>query len=186
MSTHALAHARIASVNLDSRHQFTKWPAPAITLIAGVGVEGDAHAGVTVQHRSRVAVDPSQPNLRQVHLLHAELIEELREGGFRVDPGTLGENITTQGLDILDLPTGTRLTLGRTAVIEITGLRNPCRQLDKHQQGLTAAVLDRTESGALIRRCGVMAIVIKGGTVNEGDAIKVKLPPEPHRPLVPV
>jgi len=177
---------RIVSVSRDARHGFSKGPVPLITLVAGQGVEGDAHAGVTVQHRSRVAVDPSQPNLRQVHLLHAELIDELRGKGFRVDPGTLGENITTRGLDLLGLPRGTRLKLGRKAEIEITGLRNPCKQLDKFQHGLTAAVLDRAPDGSLIRRCGIMAIVVKGGDVHEQDPIKVVLPRAPHVALEPV
>ena len=176
----------IVSVSLDARHGFTKWPVPMITLVAGQGVSGDAHAGITVQHRSRVAANPHQPNLRQVHLIHAELLDELRAAGFRVDPGTLGENVTTRGLDVLALPQGTRLTLGKAAVIEITGLRNPCRQLDGYQRGLTAAVLDRDAQGELVRKCGVMAIVIKGGEVFEDDVIKVKLPRPPHLPLKPV
>jgi len=176
----------IVSVSLDARHGFTKWPVPMITLLAGQGVSGDAHAGITVQHRSRVAANPHQPNLRQVHLIHAELLDELRAAGFRVDPGTLGENVTTRGLDVLALPQGTRLTLGKSAVIEITGLRDPCRQLDGYQRGLTAAVLDHDANGELIRKCGVMAIVIKGGDVFEDDLIKVKLPRPPHQPLKPV
>lgn len=178
--------ARIVAVHRDGRHAFSKWPEPVITLVAGHGVQGDAHYGTTVQHRSRVAVNPAQPNLRQVHLLHAEMIDALRAEGFRVDPGTLGENITTRGLDILALPQGTRLRLGRQAVIEITGLRNPCRQLDRFQQGLTQALLDKDADGALVRKAGVMAIVVKGGDVHEDDSIKVTLPSGAHKPLMPV
>ncbi len=178
--------ARIVAVHRDSRHAFSKWPEPVITLIAGHGVQGDAHYGTTVQHRSRVAVDPAQPNLRQVHLLHAEIIDDLRARGFRVDPGTLGENITTRDLDILALPRGTRLRLGRHAVIEITGLRNPCKQLDRFQHGLTQAMLDKDADGGLVRKAGVMGIVVTGGDVRENDIIKVVLPAGPHQALAPV
>jgi len=176
----------IVAVHRDDRHAFTKWPEPAIMLVAGHGVQGDAHYGTTVQHRSRVAADPSQPNLRQVHLLHAEILDGLRRQGFRVDPGTLGENITTRGLDLLGLPRGTRLHLGPRAVIEITGLRNPCRQLDRYQHGLTQAMLDKDECGRLVRKAGVMAIVLTGGKVREDDVIKVALPTGPHQALAPV
>jgi MOSC domain-containing protein YiiM len=149
-------------------------------------VEGDAHLGETVKHRSRVARDPTQPNLRQVHLIHAELHDELRAAGFVVSAGQMGENVTTRGVDLLGLPTGTRLRLGNSAVVEITGLRNPCVQLDDFQSGLMAAVLDRDEQGNLIRKAGVMAIVLAGGEIKPGDTIMVELPPEPHRALEPV
>ncbi len=149
-------------------------------------MEGDAHLGETVKHRSRVARDPSQPNLRQVHLIHAELHDELRATGFVVSAGQMGENVTTRGIDLLGLPTGTRLRLGKTAVVEVTGLRNPCLQLDRFQPGLMAAVLGRDEHGALIRKAGVMAIVLAEGEVRPGDPILVELPPAPHRSLEPV
>jgi MOSC domain-containing protein YiiM len=141
---------------------------------------------VTVKHRSRVARDPSQPNLRQVHLIHAELHDELRAAGFDVVAGQMGENITTAGVDLLGLPTGTRLRLGDEAVVEVTGLRNPCAQLDGIQPGLMAATLDRDERGRLIRKAGVMGVVLAGGEVRAGDEIRVELPPQPHRPLEPV
>jgi MOSC domain-containing protein YiiM len=157
-----------------------------ITLLAGLGVEGDAHAGVTVKHRSRVAADPSRPNLRQVHLIHAELHDALASAGFTVAPGQMGENVTTRGLDLLALPTGTRLHLGESAVVEVTGLRNPCTQLDGINPGLMAATLDRDAEGGLVRKAGVMAIVLTGGDVRPGDTIRIELPPEPHRPLAPV
>lgn len=146
-------------------------------------MEGDTHAGVTVQHRSRVAQDPRQPNLRQVHLIHAELFEELHAAGFDISAGQMGENVTTRGNDLLGLPTGTRLTLGHQAVVEVTGLRNPCAQLDNFLPGLTAAVLGRDAEGNLIRKAGVMGIVLVGGEVSAGDKICVILPPEPHYPL---
>jgi MOSC domain-containing protein YiiM len=149
-------------------------------------VEGDAHSGATVKHRSRVARDPSQPNLRQVHLIHAELHEALRAAGFAIAAGQMGENVTTRGVDLLALPTGARLHLGETAVVEVTGLRNPCVQLDGVQPGLMAAVLDRDANGNLIRKAGVMAIVLADGEVRPGDPIRVELPAEPHRPLAPV
>lgn len=159
---------------------------PAIRLLRGLGVEGDAHLGATVQHRSRVARDPSQPNLRQVHLLQAELHDELSASGFAVVPGLMGENITTRGVDLLALPTGTRLRLGPTAVLEVTGLRNPCTQLDSIQPGLMAATLSRDREGNLIRKAGIMAVVLADGLVQPGDPITVELPSPPHSPLAPV
>jgi MOSC domain-containing protein YiiM len=158
----------------------------SISLLAGLGVAGDAHQGVTVKHRSRVARDPSQPNLRQVHLIHAELHDELAAQGLAVVPGQMGENITTRGIDLLALPTGTRLRLGPDAVVEVTGLRNPCLQLEGIHKGLQKAVLDRDESGDLVRKAGIMSIVIAGGEIRSGDQIEVELPPLPHTPLAPV
>src|SRR5438067_5658836 len=156
---------RVEAVSRSATHSLSKGNQAAIRLLEGLGVEGDAHAGTTVKHRSRVARDPSQPNLRQVHLIHAELHEELRGSGFHLSPGQMGENITTEGIDLLGLPTGTRLRLGDAALIEITGLRNPCAQLDQIQPGLMAAVLDRDAAGNLIRKAGVMAVVVSGGPV---------------------
>jgi len=173
----------IVAVSRSTDHTFSKRPQDYIDLIAGIGVDGDAHSGQTVQHRSRVKADPSQPNLRQVHLIHSELHDELRAAGFDVHPGDIGENITTHGIDLLGLPTGARLHLGATAIVEITGLRNPCSQLDDFQQGLTAAVLDRDVDGNLIRKAGIMSIVIQGGRVKRGDLIDLELPDGPQRPL---
>ncbi len=152
-------------------------------LIKGEGVDGDAHKGVTVKHRSRVKQDPNQVNLRQVHLMHSELIYQLQEQGFKVSPASMGENITTVGIKLLDLPTGTILKIGKDAQIEITGLRNPCAQLDQYQKGLTAAVLDKDAQGKIIRKAGVMGIVIKGGEVVSEDLIAILLPAKPHKPL---
>lgn len=176
----------VTAVSRGTAHTFGKDNQEFIDLLAGLGVAGDVHAGETVRHRSRVARDPSQPNLRQVHLIHAELHDELRAAGFAVSAGQLGENITTRGVDLLGLPTGTRLHLGESAVVEVTGLRNPCRQIDAFQRGLLAAVLDRDERGNLVRKAGVMGVVLAGGRVRPGDPVRVELPPEPHRPLVPV
>lgn len=178
--------ATVEAVSLSGGHTFSKQNAASITLVPGLGVEGDAHSGATVKHRSRVARDPNQPNLRQVHLVHAELHEQLAAEGFTVSAGDMGENITTRGLDLLALPTGTRLAIGREAVVEVTGLRNPCAQLDGFQQGLMAACLDRDDAGNLVRKAGVMGIVLAGGAVAPGDAITVLLPALPHRPLEPV
>ncbi len=176
----------VLAVSRSPTHTFSKPPQERIRLLAGLGVEGDAHVGKTVQHRSRVKRDPSQPNLRQVHLIHAELHQELREAGFDVSAGQMGENITTRGIALLGLPTGTRLHLGKTAIVEVTGLRNPCVQLDHVQTGLMAAVVARDEHGALIRKAGIMALVVVGGEVRPGDPILVELPPHPHRALEPV
>jgi MOSC domain-containing protein YiiM len=157
-----------------------------IRLVEGHGVEGDAHAGATIRHRSRRRVDPDQPNLRQIHLIHSELHDELRERGFEVEPGQMGENVTTCGVDLLGLPVGARLLLGDEAVVEVTGLRTPCKQLEKVQAGLMEATLDRAADGSLVRKAGVMGIVTAGGEVRPGDSIAVELPAQPHAPLKPV
>ncbi len=174
---------RVVSVSASPSHAFSKAVRDEIRLIAGLGVEGDAHMGVHVKHRSRVAVDPTQPNLRQVHLVAAELLEELRAGGFHVSAGSIGENVTTEGIDLIHLPQGTCLHLGDVAVVQVTGLRNPCVQLDAFQKGLTAAVLDRDAEGRLVRKAGIMGIVLQGGPVRAGDPIRISLPPPPHRAL---
>jgi hypothetical protein len=178
--------AIVAAVHASPSHTFTKLAASAIRLLPGLGVEGDAHMGEFVKHRSRVARDPSQPNLRQVHLIHAELHDALQQQGFAVSAGQMGENITTRGLDLLGIPTGARLHLGAEAIVEVTGLRNPCAQLDGLQPGLMAAVLDRDEHGKLIRKAGIMAIVLAGGLVRPNDPIRLELPPGPRLPLEPV
>ena len=176
----------VTAVSRSSKHTFSKPIQDRIQLLTGLGVEGDAHLGEAVKHRSRVARNPTQPNLRQVHLIHAELHDELQLAGFAVSAGQMGENITTRGVDLLRLPTGTRLHLGDTAVVEVTGLRNPCTQLDNFQAGLMAAVLERSEDGILIRKAGIMAIVLAEGEVRPGDTITIELPPEPYRSLEPV
>jgi len=173
----------VTAVSCNAAHGFSKTNRESIRLLAGLGVEGDAHLGRTVKHRSRVAKDPSQPNLRQVHLIHAELFDELQSAGFSVCAGQMGENVTTRGIDLLSLPAGTRLLIGGTALVEITGLRNPCVQIDRFRKGLMKAVLDRDGDGNLIRKAGVMGIVVEGGEVRPGDAIRTELPPGPHRPL---
>ena len=175
----------VEAVAAHPTHAFSKPAVPAITLLAGLGVAHDAHQGTTVKHRSRVARDPTQPNLRQVHLLHAELLDELRPQGFHLAPGSIGENILTRGIDLLALPRGARLRLGATAVVEVTGLRNPCAQLDRFQPGLMAATLGRDAQGNLVRKAGIMAIVLEPGDVHPGDPIVMTLP-ERHEPLLPV
>ena len=178
--------ATVVAVSASSSHSFSKHAHDSITLLTGLGIQGDAHCGETVKHRSRVAQDPTQPNLRQVHLLHAELLLELRIGGFDVGPSDLGENIATSGLDLLSLPRGTRLRIGSTAVVEVTGLRNPCVQIDRFQQGLKAAVLARAADGSLIRKAGIMGVVLAGGLVRAHDLICVEMPERPHGALEPV
>ena len=173
----------VVAVARDARHHFTKPVCMSIRIVAGLGVEGDAHFGVTVKHRSRVARDPTAPNLRQVHLIHEELFAELSAQGFSAAPGDLGENVTTCGIDLLSLPAGTRLHIGDRAVVEVTGLRNPCSQIDKFQKGLMHAVLRRDAGGNLIRKTGVMSIAIATGDIRPGDVIRVELPAEPHRAL---
>jgi MOSC domain-containing protein YiiM len=176
----------VVAVSCSATHTLAKPGRDSIRLVAGMGVEGDAHMGATVKHRSRARRDPSQPNLRQVHLIHAELHDELRAAGFELSAGQMGENVTTRGVRLLELPTGSKLKLGATAIVKITGLRNPCAQLDGLHPGLMAATLGRDESDNLIRKAGVMGIVIEGGEVRPGDAIGVVLPAAPHHPLSPV
>jgi len=176
----------VTAVGRSATHTFTKPVCDSIRLAAGLGVEGDAHLGETVKHRSRVARDPTQPNLRQVHLIHAELHDELAAAGFRVSAGEMGENVTTRGVDLLGLPTGTRLHLGESAVVEVTGLRNPCVQLNGLHPGLMSAVLERDQNGDLVRKAGVMGVVLASGEVRPGDPIRVELPAQPHRALQPV
>ncbi|MER5640252.1 MOSC domain-containing protein [Kitasatospora sp. NPDC002227] len=173
----------MAAVSRSGAHEFSKAERGRIRLLAGLGVEGDAHLGVTVQHRSRVAQDPTQPNLRQVHLIHQELFAELAAAGFTVRPGELGENVTTAGVDLLGLPRGTRLHLGVEAVVEVTGLRNPCPQIDAFQQGLLKQVVGRDAEGRIVRRAGVMGVVLEGGEVAPGDTVRVELPEQPWQAL---
>ncbi|MFF9804384.1 MOSC domain-containing protein [Streptomyces coeruleorubidus] len=173
----------VTAVSSNGEYSFTKPNRDSIRLLAGLGVEGDVHAGVTVRHRSRVAQDPTQPNLRQVHLMHEELFAEVGEEGFEVAPGELGENITTRGIDLLGLPVGTLLRIGGTAVLEVTGLRNPCIQIDNFQDGLLKRVVGRDEAGNVVRKAGIMSVVREGGVVSPGDTIEAELPTGPHRPL---
>ncbi|MEU5716130.1 MOSC domain-containing protein [Streptomyces sp. NPDC020403] len=176
-------NSTVAAVSSSGAYSFTKPNRDSITLLTGLGVEGDVHAGVTVKHRSRVAQDPTQPNLRQVHLIHQELFAELRDAGYEVAPGDLGENVTTSGIDLLALPVGTLLHLGDEAVVEVTGLRNPCLQIDNFRHGLLKQVVGRDEDGTLVRKAGIMGVVAAGGVVRPGDPVKAELPAGPHRPL---
>jgi MOSC domain-containing protein YiiM len=176
----------VAAVSRSGEYTFTKPNQDAITLVAGLGVAGDVHRGATVKHRSRVRRDPTQPNLRQVHLMHAELHDELNAKGFEVGAGQLGENVTTRGVDLLGLPTGTRLHLGPHAVVEVTGLRNPCPQIEAFREGLLKEVVGRDGNGDVVRRAGIMSVVLVGGEVRPGDEVRVELPGGPHTPLRPV
>lgn len=177
---------RVVAVHAKSVHAFSKDGVPAIELVAGQGVAGDAHCGVTVKHRSRVARDPTQPNLRQVHLMHGELFAELADRGLDVLPGQMGENITTAGLDLLALAEGTCLRVGGQALVRVTGLRNPCAQIEAFMPGLLAAVLDRSPEGELVRKAGVMGVVVEPGVVRAGDAIAIVHVPEQRVALRPV
>ncbi|MET8460855.1 MOSC domain-containing protein [Streptomyces parvulus] len=174
---------RVTAVSSNGEYSFTKPNRDSVRLLAGLGVEGDVHAGVTVKHRSRVAQDPTQPNLRQVHLMHEELFDEVGDAGFEVAPGELGENITTRGIDLLGLPVGTLLRIGDDAVLEVTGLRNPCLQIDHFRDGLLKRVVGRDEAGNVVRKAGIMSVVREGGVVRPGDHVEVRLPSGPHRPL---
>lgn len=177
---------QVAAVQKNHMHSFSKSAVLSVELVSGHGVQGDAHYGATVQHKSRVAKDPTQPNLRQVHLLHEELFAEIAEQGLQVLPGQMGENITTRGINLLALGAGTRLKIGDRAIVEITGLRNPCSQIENFRSGLLAAVLSRAADGSLIRKAGVMAIVLEGGVVQARDAIEVIYKPCEFKTLLPV
>ena len=180
------ASARIIGLARDDMHRVAKQPCERIRLVAGLGVEGDAHAGLTMQHRSRWVKQRTVPNLRQVHLIHAELFDELAAKGFEVAPAQMGENVTTIGIDLLGLSAGTRLRLGEEALIEITGLRNPCFKLDGIASGLMQAVLEKGPGKSLNRKAGVMAVVVASGEVRLGDGIVVVHTPALHIPLAPV
>jgi hypothetical protein len=172
----------VKAVSLCKEHTFSKDNQEVIKLVKGLGVEGDAHFGSNVQHRSRVAQNPNQPNLRQVHLIQAELFEEIADR-FTINPGQLGENITTVGIDLLELPTDTILSIGDCAMIKITGLRNPCAQIDHFKQGLLRAVLDKDVDGNLVRKAGIMGVVLQSGEVKQGDSIRIELPTRPFKKL---
>ena len=178
-----MSEAVVAAVWASATHTFSKFMAPELRLIAGQGIAGDAHCGVTVKHRSRVAQDPTQPNLRQVHLIHGELFDELAAQGFAVQPGQLGENLTTRGIDLLALPRDTELRIGAEVVLRVTGLRNPCPQIENFEAGLLKAVVERDAEGRVVRKAGIMSIVLAGGAVRPGDGIEVRLPPPPHERL---
>jgi MOSC domain-containing protein YiiM len=178
--------AVVEAVCVSGEHAFSKESVQSATVLEGLGIEGDAHAGVTVQHLFRMAKDPTTPNLRQVHLMHAELHDELRAAGHPVRAGSLGENLTTRGIALLELPTGARLRVGSSVVLEVTGLRNPCWQIDDFSPGLLKLVLRKEADGTVVRRTGVMAVVVDGGEVRPGDAIAVELPDGPRAPLQPV
>ncbi|WP_433017423.1 MOSC domain-containing protein [Kribbella sp. CA-294648] len=174
---------RVEAVHRDDKHRFSKLSVGEIRLIEGVGVEGDAHAGATVRHRHLVKKDRTAPNLRQVHLISREVLDELAANGYDVAPGELGENVTTVGLDLFELPTGTKLQLGDTAILTVTGLRDPCSQINGLQKGLLKQVLRKSADGTVVRRVGIMSVVTVGGIVRPGDHLTVKLPPEPNEPL---
>ena len=179
----AFADGRVVSVSLSESHSFSKATAESIRLLAGLGVEGDAHCGVLVKHRYRVKQDPTQLNLCQVHLLQAELFVELRGKGFEIAPGEMGENVTTLGIDLLGLPTGSLLRLGESAMVEVTGLRNPCVLMNNFRAGLMPAVIEKS-AGKVVKKAGVRGIVVAGGVVKAGDAIRVELPERPWREMV--
>lgn len=176
----------VVAVSSNGGYSFSKPNRNSVRLLTGLGVEGDVHAGTTVKHRSRMAKDPTRPNLRQVHLIHEELFAEVGADGFEVAPGELGENITTRGIDLLALPVGTLLHIGDDVVLTVTGLRNPCPQIDNFQDGLLKRVVGRDDAGNVVRKAGIMSVVKEGGEVCPGDPVKVELPGGPHQTLGPV
>lgn len=175
----------VIAVASDSKHNIIKPIRESVRLIAGWGVEGDAHAGKTVQHRYDKRRNPDAPNLRQVHLMHSELFDQVSGLGLSVKPGQMGENITTRHIDILNLPRGTQLRIGE-AVIEITGLRNPCKYLNQIAPGLLKACLGKHEDGTNFPHSGVMGVILADGEVKAGDEIHIITPPKPHERLKPV
>lgn len=178
---------RILSVSARSGHHFSKTPQRSIRLLAGLGVEGDGHMGERIKHRSRARYNPALPNLRQVHLIDSGYIALMAAKGYAVAPGDIGENLLVAGIDLISMPQDTLLHLGGDgAVVRITGLRNPCIQMDRFMPGLMAASLDRDADGGLIRLTGVMGVVEGGGAVVPGDVVRVEMPEGEHLPLVPV
>jgi MOSC domain-containing protein YiiM len=178
--------SRVVAVAAAPGHQLSKRIVPEIRLVEGLGIQGDAHLGQTTQHQTQVRSDPTRPNLRQVHLMHAELFPELAAKGYEIGPAMLGENITTEGVDVLSLPRGTLLRIGRDAVVQLTGLRNPCRQLDAFRPGLAQAMFGKDENGELVRKAGVMSIVVSGGAIRAGDVIIVDVPAGRRERMLPV
>ena len=178
-----MKNGKVHSLSISPQHTFSKVLTNQVEVIKGIGIKGDAHAGITVKHRSRVAKDPNQPNLRQIHLIHLELLKDLVQKGYTVQPGDLGENITTEGISLLDLPKDSILTFGETVKVQITGLRNPCHQIDKFQKGLLKEVVGRNEAGEIIRMAGIMGIVLEGGKISVNDEIQITYPPNPHQKL---
>ena len=176
---------KVLAVHSSGAYTFTKRPRGFIRLIEGLGAEGDIHAGPTVRHRSRVARDPHQPNLRQVHLIHSELHEQLRGQGFEIGPGQMGENVTTRGIDLLGLATDTVLRFPGGAAVRVTGLRNPCGQLNGLKDGLMNACVYKDAAGNTVRLAGVMAVVLASGEIKPEDEIEVEAPAE-FRALEPV
>ena len=183
MTTSHQSIGKVLAVSASPEHGFTKMPRDTINLLAGLGVEGDAHAGATVQHLYRKRKDPSAPNLAQVHFLPVELFAEMAALGFTLAPGAMGENVLTEGLDLITLPTGTLFKIGADVLVEISGIRDPCKQIDALGQGLTKAMFARDAEGQVVRKAGIMGVVRVGGLVQSGDAIAVMLPAEPHRRL---
>jgi MOSC domain-containing protein YiiM len=181
------AEASVVAVHRAPEYQFSKDTTDSITLLAGLGVEGDAHLGATVQHRSRVASDPNQPNLRQVHLVMSELLDEVRTAGTSIDNGQLGENITTSGIDLIGLPVGSVLRIGPDALVALTGLRNPCKQIRDVGEGVLKMMFVDGEEygrpGEQVGRTGVMGVVLTGGEVRSNDTIKIRYPAGPHTPM---
>ena len=156
--------AAVVGLSIDDGHHFSKRAVERVTMVAGVGIEGDVHAGPLVQHRSRVRVDPNQPNLRQVHLIDDAVFAVAASAGFEIDHGDLGENVTVSGLDVHGLAVGTMLRLGESAFVAVTGLRNPCGQINGLRPGLLD-VLRRADGGDIVRRAGIMGVVVRGGEV---------------------
>jgi len=175
----------VIAVSTNAKHSFSKQAQDSIHLVQELGVEGDAHFGATTQHRWLMKKNPTRKNLTQVHLLHAELFDELVSAAFFLSPGEMGENVTTRGIDLLTLPTKTKLHCGG-AVIEVTGLREPCAQLNKLRPGLMKALIRRSKEGIVVRKAGIMGVVLAGGVVRPGDHIEVELPPQPWETMGPV
>jgi len=180
-----MTYPKVVAVACDKAHNIVKPLQDKITLIAGLGVKGDAHAGKTVQHRYDKARTPDTPNLRQVHLIQSELFDDVAELGMVVEPGQMGENITTRGIDVLALSRGTQLQIGE-ALIEVTGLRNPCKYLNQIAPGLLKACIGKWEDGTILPKTGIMGVVINGGDIKPGDDIHIMATDRPYERLKPV
>lgn len=182
---------RVLSVSSSQTHSFSKPPVPGITLIANHGVKGDCHAGKTTQHRSSLQVHPPTPNLRQVHLIAIENLKKIASHLTTVDsaalltPGALGQNITLEGIDLLNLPTGTELHFVSDGgsqsgpVLVLTGVRDPGPQIERFQAGLKERFIVRDAERRVVGRLvGVMSVVQCGGEVRSGMGVRVVYPVE--------
>ncbi|SRR6266446_5986019 len=165
---------RVIAVCCNPEPDLPKPVVDAVHLIENWGVEGDYHAGSLVRHRYLAKKDPTRPNMRQVLLMDAAVFAELAQNDIHIGPGMMGENITIEGMAMMQLAVGTRLAIG-SAIVEVTERRSPCYQLNGIDPRLLKAVA-RKQDGQAIFKAGIMAQILQGGWVRAGDLVKVLSP----------